>query len=155
MSEYVKYYRESLYPFQNGVMKLVDGLGTPFYLTGGTALSRHYFNHRYSDPLDFFLNNDPAYPEYVRQIFGALENAQITNDFRIDYSSSRRADNFTQIILRRNGLVLKIDLVNDVAQHFGEFESGSFYSRIDSWRNILSNKLTALGRLEIKDYADL
>jgi len=31
--------------------------GTPFYLTGGTALSRGYFNHRYSDDLDLFVNN--------------------------------------------------------------------------------------------------
>jgi predicted nucleotidyltransferase component of viral defense system len=27
-----------------------------FYLTGGTALSRAYLNHRYSDDLDFFVN---------------------------------------------------------------------------------------------------
>lgn len=60
MNEFAKYYRESLYPCQNEVMKLVDGLGAPFYLTGGTALSRHYFNHRYSDDLHFFLNNDSA-----------------------------------------------------------------------------------------------
>ncbi|MDZ7317466.1 MAG: nucleotidyl transferase AbiEii/AbiGii toxin family protein, partial [candidate division KSB1 bacterium] len=79
-------------------MKLVDGLGTPFYLSGGTALSRHYFNHRYSDDLDFFLNNDSAYPEFVRLIFSALENAKITNAFRLDYLSNRRSENYTQII---------------------------------------------------------
>ncbi len=30
-------------------------LETPFYLTGGTALSRHYFNHRYSDDIVLFV----------------------------------------------------------------------------------------------------
>jgi len=47
-----KYYRESLYPFQDGVLNIVKKSGTPFYLTGGTALSRGYFNHRYSDDLE-------------------------------------------------------------------------------------------------------
>ena len=28
--------------------QIVQGLALPFYLTGGTALSRHYFAHRYS-----------------------------------------------------------------------------------------------------------
>ena len=31
----------------------MQGLALPFYLTGGTALSRHYFAHRYSDDLDY------------------------------------------------------------------------------------------------------
>ena len=34
----------------------MNKLHTQFYLTGGTAISRGYFNHRYSDDLDFFMN---------------------------------------------------------------------------------------------------
>jgi len=29
-----------------------------FYLTGGTALGRHYLKHRYSDDLDLFVNRN-------------------------------------------------------------------------------------------------
>ena len=47
------YYKDTLYPLQDKVLKLIDSLQTPFYLTGGTALSRCYFNHRYSYDLDF------------------------------------------------------------------------------------------------------
>ena len=36
------YYREKLYPFQDGILKIVNDLRLPFYLTGGTALSRFY-----------------------------------------------------------------------------------------------------------------
>ncbi|MBW7858763.1 MAG: nucleotidyl transferase AbiEii/AbiGii toxin family protein [Leptonema sp. (in: Bacteria)] len=36
-------------------MKCVSDLKLPFFLTGGTALSRFYLNHRYSDDLDFSL----------------------------------------------------------------------------------------------------
>lgn len=51
-----KYYEKSLYPLQNGVLSIVqNAAGTPFFLTGGTALSRYYTHHRYSDGLDFFV----------------------------------------------------------------------------------------------------
>jgi hypothetical protein len=37
---------------------LISKCGTRFFLTGGTALSRAYYHHRYSDDLDFV--NDVA-----------------------------------------------------------------------------------------------
>ena len=52
------YYNDSLYPLQDRVLKAIQAAQTPFYLTGGTALSRCYFNHRYSDDLGFFVNKD-------------------------------------------------------------------------------------------------
>ena len=42
-----EYYNSCLYPLQDQVCQLV-GFGG-LYLSGGTALSRMYFNHRYSD----------------------------------------------------------------------------------------------------------
>lgn len=42
------YYTNELYPLQDNVLKVIDTINTPFYLTGGTALSRCYFQHRYS-----------------------------------------------------------------------------------------------------------
>ena len=50
---------------------------------------------------------------------------------------------------------LKIDFVNDIASHYGEFKSDEAIGRIDSLRNILSNKITALFRFEPKDIVDL
>lgn len=35
-----------------------------FYLTGGTALSAFYLQHRLSEDLDFFTNNDVAEKEF-------------------------------------------------------------------------------------------
>ena len=77
----------------------MQSLKTGFYLTGGTALGRCYLNHRYSDDLDFF--------------------------------------------------------VNDVAFHAGTVEIKNGFGRVDSWRNILSNKICAMSRMEPKDYADI
>ena len=42
------YYR-SLYSLQDEAMQLIGKVKSDFYLTGGTALSRVYLNHRYSD----------------------------------------------------------------------------------------------------------
>ena len=52
-----QYYEENLYPLQDGVMSTISKCGVRFFLTGGTALSRAYYNHRYSDDLDFFVND--------------------------------------------------------------------------------------------------
>jgi len=65
---------EKLYPLQNGVLNLVKKLKTPFFLTGGTAHSRFYFNHRFSDDLDFFVINESKYNKYVQVILGELYN---------------------------------------------------------------------------------
>ncbi|MCA0389565.1 MAG: hypothetical protein LCH52_13835 [Bacteroidetes bacterium] len=51
MNSSEKFYTENLYPLQDGVLKIVRDLRIPFYLTGGTALSRFLFNHRYSDDI--------------------------------------------------------------------------------------------------------
>ena len=48
-------YFETLYPFQDRVLQTIAGLETGFYLSGGTAASRGYLNHRFSDALDLFV----------------------------------------------------------------------------------------------------
>lgn len=137
------------------MLRLVNALKTPFYLTGGTALSRHYFNHRYSDDLDFFVNHDERYKSLMQLIFSRLEAASRKGDFIIDYQRIIRGENYTQIFLHKEDIFLKLDFINDVALHFGDLEESPALGRVDGWRNILSNKLTALGRLEIKDFVDL
>jgi len=46
-------------------------------------------------------------------------------------------------------------LVNDVLFHTGNIGSADFFHRIDSWENILSNKICVLSRDDAKDIADL
>lgn len=72
MKQSANFYRDILYPFQDGILNIVKQSGTPFYLTGGTALSRHYFHHRFSDDLDLFVNSEPDYSRQVAQILNAL-----------------------------------------------------------------------------------
>jgi predicted nucleotidyltransferase component of viral defense system len=44
-----------------------------FYLTGGTALSRFYLNHRYSDDLDFFVHQKSDFLDDVKKIIARLK----------------------------------------------------------------------------------
>jgi len=130
---------------------------TPFYLTGGTALSRHYFNHRFSDDLDLFVNSDPNYGRYVAKIVKVLEDNQKIFNYVIDYRRLRKEEHYAQLFLIQpeNSVELKLDMINDVASHYGEYEYSELIGRIDSWRNILSNKLAAVFRYEAKDFADI
>lgn len=50
------FYFTELYPLQDQVLHLITQAQTGFYLTGGTALSRGYLQHRFSDDLDLFTN---------------------------------------------------------------------------------------------------
>jgi predicted nucleotidyltransferase component of viral defense system len=157
MKQSENFYRAILYPFQDGILNIVRQLNTPFYLTGGTALGRYYFKHRYSDDLDLFVNNQPDYSRQVAQILNALEENQKKFNFAIDYRRLRKEEHYTQIFLTQleNAADLKLDLINDIAAHYGELENTKTMGRIDSWRNILSNKLAAVFRYEAKDFADI
>ena len=152
--EYSDYYETKLYPLQNAVLKSLKSLNLPFYLTGGTALSRGYFNHRYSDDLDLFVNSDNAFPQNVEKALNGL----INNGFNVFTETMN--DTFTRIYINAgmNGLNkhgLKIDFVNDIESHFGDIKETPVYYKTDSIRNILSNKYTALYRMSAKDIVDI
>jgi hypothetical protein len=149
-----EYYEGKLYPLQNGVLNVVKDSGAPFYLTGGTALSRGYFNHRYSDDLDFFTNNDEEFSEHVNLVLSGLKE----NGFEWDTDSGIvKSETFTSLGVSRAGAdtLLKIDFVNDVVPHYGGFTQTEIFPRVDNVFNILSNKLGAIFRFSGKDIADI
>jgi len=155
MTSYMEYYRENLYPFQDRILKSVESLSLPFYLTGGTALSRFYFKHRFSDDLDLFVNNEAGFADHVAKVI-----KKISASMRVEVipASIISSPSFYEISYRDplSGAVLKIDFVNDVPFHIGDFHKAEEFSRIDSIDNILSNKLSAvIGRSEVKDAVDI
>jgi len=142
------YYLDKLYPFQDKILKVVEILGLDFYLTGGTALGRCYLQHRYSDDLDFFVND---HNEFKKQCTTAID--ALKTNWNCDVATT--SDSFVRIFVKADRLVLKIDFVNDVPFHFGELAGSHIFHRVDNWRNILSNKLCALSRMEAKDIVDI
>ncbi|PKL92245.1 MAG: hypothetical protein CVV21_05695 [Candidatus Goldiibacteriota bacterium HGW-Goldbacteria-1] len=142
-------YENTLYPLQDKVLSLIDSLGTPFYLTGGTALSRFHFKHRYSDDLDFFVNDDLKFQDYVNLIIKALAGKEMKCIVEKKYES------FCRLTVQD---ILKVDFVNDVPAYYGtvELRASGPYSKIDNPMNILANKITAFSdRDEPKDISDI
>lgn len=145
------YYEEQLYPLQNQVLRLVDAQKTGFYLTGGTAVSRGYLNHRFSDDLDLFVNYVPEFMLWSGQIIDALLQFEPRHTTVV-----LRQQHFVRLLLTHNDVTLKIELINDVPSHVGQIVQHPVLGRVDSAENILANKLTALiGREEPRDLADV
>ncbi len=63
----------NLYKIQDEIFKIVFTLENDFYLTGGTCLSRFYWEKRYSDDLCFFTNNSNLFAINVRKILNNLK----------------------------------------------------------------------------------
>ena len=68
------FYTHTLYPFQDEVLQIISQVETGFYLAGGTAASRGYLGHRYSDDLDFFVNDEPDYILWADRVIQALRS---------------------------------------------------------------------------------
>jgi predicted nucleotidyltransferase component of viral defense system len=141
-----EYYTNILYPLQDKAIPAFKD--SPFYLTGGTALSRGYYHHRYSDDLDYFVNNSPEFQRIAEEVI--IKLTDIFNDIKI----SLKDTHFVRIFTSEEKL--KIELINDVPSHIGTLIDHPVLGRIDSKENILANKLTAIvDRTMPKDMVDL
>jgi predicted nucleotidyltransferase component of viral defense system len=127
----------------------MEKLPVDFYLTGGTALSRAYLNHRYSEDLDFFVNQNPNFEKQVELILKSIKNEGIKLEIAVT------GDSFTRVFVHQNEIVLKIDFVNDIPYRTGTPVPTKLFFKTDTIKNILSNKLTALSRQSEKDVVDM
>ncbi len=149
--EYHKYYLDHLYPLQDKFFEFFNPLNSgQFYLTGGTALSRFYFEHRYSEDLDFFTTRELK--EFRKIATSILEGAK-KQGFSIEVETI--SDSFLRVFAKDQETSLKIDFVNEMAYHWGECKSFPTFSVVDNETNILANKMTCISRHEVKDIADI
>jgi len=140
--------REILSPLQRRVLEFLFAdpwFRRYFYLTGGTALSAFYLEHRYSDDLELFTHQGDLGP--VQALFrdlSAVENLQAVQ--------RHKAPAFLRYEVSGE---LQIDIVADVEFRVGSPELIANFM-VDSLKNIAVNKVTAiLGRFDPKDYVDL
>ncbi len=139
-----------LYNFQDLFLEQWCNLDLPFYLTGGTALGRFYLNHRYSDDLDFFINNSDKFKQYIQYIRDFIKhNFNTHNDHLLI------TDDYARFFVHLDNQILKIEFINDVEYYVGSSEE-IYFGYIDTPVNILSNKLnTLISRDEPKDVYDI
>jgi len=62
---------------------------------------------------------------------------------------------FPKELRNRYRYARKILFVNDVKYHKGDIQNHALFHQIDNWCNILSNKLCALSRMDVKDIVDI
>jgi predicted nucleotidyltransferase component of viral defense system len=145
------YFAEKLFPLQDAVLRVMSEARTGFYLSGGTAASRGYLSHRYSEDLDFFSNDSPDFGRWADRFVQALVAVDAW-----DTSVALRERRFVRLVVSEGDADLKIEMVDDVPSHIGAITEHPVLGRLDSAENILANKLTALvDRDEPKDLADV
>lgn len=124
-------------------------IDSPFYLTDGTLLGRFLLNHRYSDDLDFFANDISDFTNEVKRI---MEPVMV---FFPEVNLLIFQDSFIRYLVVHEGIQLKIEFINDVRYRVERPERNSTGVMMDTWMNVLSNKVTALSRDAAKDIVDL
>jgi predicted nucleotidyltransferase component of viral defense system len=121
-------------------------LAETFYFTGGSALAAYYLHHRRSMDLDFFARH-PFDPKRVVRVLNDVADGDLI---------PRRVQDRYEFTIEVQGERLRVEFVHydydsiaDSGEHFGRI-------RVDSLRDILANKLSAIiERTEGKDFADL
>ena len=125
------YYQNILYPLQDKVLKIIGALSSDFYLTGGTALSRAYLHHRFSDDLDFFVNDTSDFKLQVKTVIKALKETGLIVEISV------ADDGFARIFVIEKDNTLKLDFVNDVPFRSGTPIVTALFERTDNLQNIL------------------
>lgn len=136
----------ALYNLQDRVLEVVKELENDFYLTGGTALHRFYYDARYSDDLDFFVTNGVTFNEDVTEVIQVLKE----KDLKVIQQVGSR--DFYRVYVDD---LLQIDFVNDRVYRYKKSNIINGI-KIDNKLNILTNKInTIVSRDEEKDIFDL
>jgi len=122
-----------------------------FFLTGGTALSAFYLQHRLSDDMDFFTEGEGQIVRILPFIQAIASKLNSRIDIRRNFAS------YIELFLTRENEFLRCDFAMDspyrLSQKVFRDEYGIY---IDNVIDISCNKLSALyDRSESKDFVDI
>lgn len=130
--------------------KLPDQEG--FYLTGGTALSAFFLQHRRSNDLDFFTNLEQLILPITQKVETFLKN----EGFNVE--RLRGLHSFVELSVSSGDESTVIHFALDSPFRFEQPVSFEEIPglRVDSFIDIATNKLLALfGRAELRDFLDI
>ena len=146
----IEFYEDVLYPLQDQIFPLIRT--DQLYLSGGTCLSRFYYQHRFSDDLDFFFDGYAHSQETFAMVVRDIAN-RISNHFAIEMTVN--GEYFKRFFVTHQNQPLKLEFV------YENFKTVGMRQRvqgmlIDSKENLAANKLTAVyDRKTVKDFVDL
>ena len=142
---------ELLTPFQKKVLNAFTGIeeSKAFYLTGGTALSAFYLEHRLSEDFDLFTSEEPLISIVARKFKSALAGSAV------HVQEVRNFSTFWEAVASEGKESFKIQLAYDspfMLSALTEIEG----LKIHSFEDIAAGKLLALfGRAEERDFVDV
>ena len=149
---------------QRKIARLLTGKFKKYYLTGGTALS-FYFDHRFSEDLDFFTQNYRK--EDPDRIMGFVSK-ESGFDFKLEAEQEdpRLIPMKVYSLGLKRGCVLKIDFVQDFEENIKRIKNG-LHSLEDIYCRKISagigtakkqdttGRIISAGRQSVKDLFDL
>lgn len=118
-----------------------------FYLTGGTALSAFYLQHRHSEDLDFFTEQEVELESILRFLR--------TTPHVLNIQHERKYDRRLFLLHYHDQRTMKVEFTK---YPFPPLEPHADIEgiQVDRYRDILANKLMALtDRKDFKDYLDV
>lgn len=124
-------------------------LNRQYYFTGGTALSVFYYQHRYSEDLDFF--SEKPYDEDL--IIDSMTH--LSKTISMPYQHTKRERVLFFVFTKNRKPVIKVDFAY---YPYSRIEKGDEWNGIavDSLRDIGTNKLLTINqRADVKDFVDL
>jgi len=146
----INFYEQELYPLQDDIFQLLQT--EKFYLSGGTCLSRFYYDHRYSDDLDFFFDGFSYPKEEFDIVFRDVIN-RIAHKFKTEIALD--SEYFKRGFVYNDDTILKIEFIYENYKNVGQRQNINELW-IDSKENVTTNKLTAVyDRKTVKDFVDL
>ena len=149
---------------QKKVAEIVTKKFKEYYLTGGTALS-FYFDHRFSEDLDFFSQ------EYRKEELDRIMNF-ISKETGFNFKLEAEQDDPKLIPMKvyylelKKGNILKIDFVQDFEKNIKKIKNGVhsiediYYRKISAAmgrikREDATGRIIHAGRQSVKDLFDL
>lgn len=147
--EEVDLYERVLYPLQDRVLEIAGGYRERLILTGGTALARVYFDHRYSEDIDLFTDVERVQP-LAHEFLNAIRSAGIT----VDLTNGQDQPGFVRAFVGEERL--KVDIAADLPRLDLPFFDPRLKVCVHTLTDLGGNKVVAYeGRAEIKDVVDL
>lgn len=144
---------EILTNFQKDFIKLISSseLKDFFFLTGGTALAVFSLQHRYSDDLDFFTEEEGK----VRIVSRNIE--QISCAIKASFEINRESKTFLECFMKRGKESLKLHFAQDIPYRLQPILYDSVLGiHYDNELDISCNKFSALfERHDVKDFVDI
>ena len=122
-----------------------------FFLTGGTALSEFYLQHRLSEDLDFFTEEENQVPFVLPYLEKVTENIGARLDIRKNFRT------YLEVFIHLNEQIIKCDFAQDSPYRLEKKVLQKDYGiHSDNLLDMSCNKLSALfDRGEAKDFIDI